>query len=82
MMRGLPVYLGKQKVGLIEARAIRRDLRKLLGKQTPSLATINRILQTHGLMSTPTVASPTYVPKPLRWTEPCMRWIECCIPVP
>ena len=57
--------LVKQTVGLIGARAIRRELRKVLGKQTPSLATINRILQTHGLVSTSTVASPAYFPKSL-----------------
>ena len=32
--------LVKQPVGLIGARAIRRELRKVLGKRTPSLATI------------------------------------------
>lgn len=51
--------LVKQKVGLIGARAIRRELRKVLGKQTPSLATINRVL------STPTEAAPAYFPRPL-----------------
>jgi len=44
--------LVKQKVGLIGARAIRRELRKLLGHRTPSLTTINRILQMHHLVST------------------------------
>jgi len=58
--------LVKQPVGLIGARAIRRELRKLgLGKQTPSLTTIKRVLQTHELVSTPTEASPAYFPKPL-----------------
>ena len=57
--------LDKQTVGLIGARAIRRELRKVLGKQTPSLATLNRVLHTRGLVSTPTEASPAYFPKPL-----------------
>jgi hypothetical protein len=62
--------LVKQKVGLIGARAIRRELRQLgLGKQTPSLATIKRVLQTRGLVATPAVASPAYFPKPLTTVE-------------
>ena len=58
--------LVKQKVGLIGARAIRRELRKLLGQQTPSLTTINRVLQTHDLIPTSPAASSAYFPKPLR----------------
>ena len=61
--------LVKQSVGLIGARAIRHELRKVLGKQTPSLPTIKRVLQTHGLVSTPTEASPAYFPKPLTTVE-------------
>ena len=57
--------LVKQPVGLIGARAIRRELRKVLGQQTPSLPTIKRVLQTHGLVSTRTAASHAYFPKPL-----------------
>ena len=57
--------LVKQPVGLIGARAIRRELRKVLGKHTPSLATIKRVLQRRGLVSTPTEAAPAYFPKPL-----------------
>lgn len=58
--------LVKQKVGLIGARAIRRERRKLrLGKQTPSLATSKRVLHRHGLVATPLEASPAYFPKPL-----------------
>jgi hypothetical protein len=57
--------LVKQPVGLIGARAIRRELRKTLGKQTPSLATIKRVLQTHDLVSTPTETPPAYFPQPL-----------------
>lgn len=54
----------KQPVGLIGARALRRELRKTLGKQTPSLATIKRVLQRHNLVSTPLETS-AYFPKPL-----------------
>lgn len=57
--------LVKQKVGLIGARAIRRELRHFgLGKQVPSVATIKRMVQAH----TPVTkrASPAYFPKPLR----------------
>ena len=57
--------LVKQKVGLRGARAIRRELRKVLGQQTPSLTTINRVLQKRHLLSTPSATSPAYVPKPL-----------------
>jgi hypothetical protein len=55
----------KQKAGLIGARAIRRELRKTLGKQTPSLPTIKRVLQTQHLVSAPLEAGPAYFPKPL-----------------
>lgn len=59
--------LVKQKVGLIGARAIRRELRTLrLGKQTPSLTTIKRVLHTHDLVPTATATSPPYFPKPLQ----------------
>lgn len=62
--------LVKQKVGLIGARAIRRELRQLgLGKQTPSVATIKRVLQARGLVARPAVASPAYFPKPLTTVE-------------
>lgn len=57
--------LVKQPVGLIGARAIRRELRNVLGKHSPSLPTIKRVLQTHGLVATPTQASRAYFPKPL-----------------
>src|SRR3990172_857722 len=69
--------LVKQSVGLTGARAIRRELRKVLGKQTPSLPTIKRVLQTHGLVSKPTEASPAYFPKPLttvKGTLHAMDW--------
>jgi transposase len=56
----------KQKVGLIGPRAIQRELRKLgLGKQTPSLSTIKRVLHRQDLVSTPAEVSPAYFPKPL-----------------
>ena len=57
--------LVKQKVGLRGARAIRRELRKVLGKQTPSLTTINRVLQKRHWVSMPSEACPAYVPKPM-----------------
>jgi len=57
--------LDKQKVGLSGACAIRRELRKVLGKHTPSLTTINRVLRTHNLVTTLTEAPPAYFPKPL-----------------
>lgn len=58
--------LVRQKVGLIGARAIQRELRKLgLGKRLPSLATIKRVLRSHDLVATPYAASPAYFPKPL-----------------
>jgi len=66
----------KQKVGLIGARAIRRELCKVLGKQTPSLATINRVLQAHDLVSTPTDVAPAYFPKPLRTVEGTLHALD------
>jgi len=57
--------LVKQKVGLIGARAIQRELRRVLGKQTPSRTTIKRVLHTHGLVITATEATRSYFPKPL-----------------
>src|SRR3972149_4820930 len=57
--------LVKQKVGLRGARAIRHELRKVLDKRTPSLTTINRVLQKRHLVSIPSEASPAYFPKPL-----------------
>ncbi len=57
--------LVNQKVGLRGARAIRRELRKVLGKQIPSLTTINRVLQKRHLVSTPSEDASAYFPKPL-----------------
>lgn len=61
--------LAKQRVGLLGPRAIRHELRKVLGKQAPALATIKRVLHRHNLVPTPTTASPAYFPKPLRTVE-------------
>jgi len=55
--------LVKQAVGLIGPRAIRRELRKVLGRPAPSLTTIKRVLHRHHLIATPT--APAYFPKPL-----------------
>jgi len=58
--------LVKQKVGLVGPRAIQRELCKLrLGKQTPSLSTIKRVLRRQNLVKTPVEALPAYFPKPL-----------------
>jgi putative transposase len=59
--------LVKQKVGLIGARAIQRELRKVLDQQTPSLATIKRIVRAHTSVAPP--APPAYFPKPLRTVD-------------
>jgi hypothetical protein len=68
--------LVRQKVGLIGARAIRRELRKVLGSQTPSLATIKRVLHTHHLVPTPIEASPAYFPKPLTTVEGTLHALD------
>jgi transposase InsO family protein len=59
--------LVKQKVGLIGARAVRRELRKVIGsKSLPSLSTIKRVLRTRGLIAQPHQAKRVYFPKPLQ----------------
>ena len=59
--------LVKQKVGLIGARAIRRELRKVMGcKSLPSLSTIKRVLRQRGLIPKPNQPRPAYFPKPLQ----------------
>lgn len=59
--------LVKQKVGLIGARAIRRELRKVMGdKSLPSLSTIKRVLRQHGLIPKPIQPRRVYFPKPLQ----------------
>lgn len=55
--------LVKQAVGLVGPGAIRRELRKVLGKRAPSLTTIKRVLKAHHLIATP--PPPAYCPKPL-----------------
>lgn len=57
--------LVKRKVGLIGPRAILRELRKLhLGRVTPSLTTIKRVLRVQGLVPPRGAASPAYFPVP------------------
>ena len=59
--------LVKQKVGLIGARAIRREVRKVSGdKSLPSLSTIKRVLRKRGLFPKPNQAKRVYFPKPLQ----------------
>jgi len=55
--------LAQQVAGLIGPRAIRRELRQVLGKHAPSLTTIKRVLQTHQVI--PVAVKPSYFPKPL-----------------
>ncbi len=58
--------LVKQTVGLIGARAIRRELRKVSGDTClPSLSTIKRVLRKRGLIAPPNQAARAYFPKPL-----------------
>lgn len=68
--------LAKQKVGLIGARAIQRELRKTLGQQTPSLATIKRVLHTHRLTGPPPAVSAAYFPKPLRTVDGTLHALD------
>lgn len=59
--------LVKQKVGLIGARAIRRELRKVIeSKFLPSLSTIKRVLRKHCLIPKPIQPRQAYFPKPLQ----------------
>ncbi len=56
-----------QKVGLIGARTIRRELRKVNGgKSLPSLSTIKRVLRRRGLIARPSQSTQAYFPKPLQ----------------
>lgn len=58
--------LVKAPVGLIGARAIRRELRRLrLGRQLPSLTTIKRVLATYDLLPRHTDPASVYFPHPL-----------------
>jgi putative transposase len=68
--------LVKQKVGLQGARAIRRELRKVLDKQTPSLTTINRVLHKRHLIFKASEASPAYFPKPLTVLEGVLHALD------
>ena len=57
--------LARQQVGLSGPRAIQRELRQSgLGKRTPSLATIKRVLHTQGLSTPPSEPAPAYCPAP------------------
>jgi putative transposase len=59
--------LVKQKVGLIGARAIRRELRKVSGNTSlPSLSTIKRVLRQRGMIARPSQSTRAYFPKPLQ----------------
>lgn len=68
--------LVKQKVGLIGTAAIRRELRKVLGPQTPSSATVSRVLRTHDLVTTRPTAVPAYFPKPLTEVEGTLHAVD------
>jgi putative transposase len=61
--------LVKRAVGLIGARAIQHELRPVLGRATPGLTTIKRVLRTHDLVPSATEAPPAYFPKPLMTVE-------------
>ncbi|NTU56827.1 MAG: transposase [Anaerolineales bacterium] len=59
--------LVKQKVGLIGARAIRRELRKASGGTSlPSLSTIKCVLRRRGMIAKPSQPTRAYFPKPLQ----------------
>jgi putative transposase len=59
--------LVKRKVGLIGARAIRRELRKVVGgKSLPSLSTIKRVLRKRGMIARASQPRRVYFPKPLQ----------------
>ena len=57
--------LAHQRVGLSGPRAIQRELRQMgLGKHTPSLAMIKRVLHAHGLSTATGEPTPAYCPAP------------------
>jgi putative transposase len=59
--------LVKQKVGLIGARAIRREVCEVSGNTSlPSLSTIKRVLCKRGLIPKPIQPTRAYFPKPLQ----------------
>jgi len=68
--------LVKRPIGLIGARTIRRELRKILGSQTPSLATINRVLQAHDLTASSPEARPAHCPKPLTTLQGTLQALD------
>lgn len=73
--------LVKQKVGLIGARAIRRELRKVNGGESlPSLSTIKRVLRKRGLIAPPHQAKRVYFPKPLQVVSGSLHALDwtCC----
>lgn len=58
--------LARQRVGLIGPRAIRRELRALgLGKRTPAVATIKRVLRAQGLAHAVAATKPPHCPLPI-----------------
>jgi len=66
--------LVKQAVGLIGPGAIQRELRKVLGKQTPSPTTIKRVLKTHHLIPCP--PKPAYFPRPLMTVDGTLHALD------
>jgi putative transposase len=69
--------LVRQRIGLIGPRAIRRELRQLrLGRQLPSLATIKRVLRTHGLITQPVDPPTAYFPHPQTVLSGCLHAID------
>lgn len=69
--------LAKRKVGLIGARAIRRELHPLhLGKHEPSLATVKRILRERGLSTPPQPLPPVFFPKPLALLDGTLQALD------
>ncbi len=68
--------LVKRPIGLIGARAIRRELRKVVGSQTPSLATINRVLRAHSLTARSPDTRPAYCPIPVTTVEGTLQALD------
>jgi len=69
--------LGRERVGLIGPRAIRRELRALrLGKRLPCLATIKRVLKAKGLTASPPVETTVYRPLPLAHLSGCLQAMD------
>jgi putative transposase len=69
--------LVRQHVGLIGARAIRRELRQFrLGQQLPSLATIKRVLRAQGLVKRLSAPPAAYFPHPQTGLCGCLHAID------